>query len=132
MVVKLKTLKQDHKVWNKDVFGNVSTKKLEALVELGLWDAKEREKTLTTEKYEVKIGEVNEFQKWAVLEKILWRQKSRELWLKEKDKNIRFFHKMANAQRRNFLDNLRVNGDLLEGVANAFRCFLRWGSGDRV
>lgn len=107
MVVKLKTLKQDHKVWNKDVFGNVSTKKLEALVELGLWDAKEREKTLTTEKYEVKRGVVNEFQKWAMLEEILWRQKSRELWLKEKDKNIRFFHKIGQCPKEEFFGQLK-------------------------
>ena len=33
--VKLKSLKQDLKVWNKEVFWNVSTKKLEALVQLG-------------------------------------------------------------------------------------------------
>ena len=42
---------------------------------------------------------------------ISWRQKSRELWLKEGDNNTRFFHRMVNAHgRRNWLSKLKVNG----------------------
>ena len=38
--------------------------------------------------------------KWTLLEEMSWRQKSREVWLKEGDRNTRFFHRMANAHRR--------------------------------
>lgn len=72
---------------------------------------------------------VEDFKKWAAMEEISWRQKSRELWLREGHKNTKLFHKMANAtRRRNFLAKLRVDGKLLRtdednikiGVANAF------------
>ena len=34
------------------------------------------------------------------MEEVSWRHKSRALWLKEGDKNTRFFHGMENARKR--------------------------------
>ena len=48
------------------------------------------------------------------MEETLWSQKSGEIWLREEDNNIMFFHKMTNAcSRRNLLTIVRVNGDSL-------------------
>ena len=73
-----------------------------------------------------------EYKKWVLLEEITWRQKSREVWLKEDDKNTGFFHKIVNAyRRRNNVDRIRINGVWLseengikEGIVNAFRSLL--------
>jgi hypothetical protein len=49
--------------------------------------------------------------KLILLEEICWRQKSRALWLKEGNRNTRFFHKLANSNRRyNFIHTLSING----------------------
>ena len=72
------------------------------------------------------------------MEETHWRQLSREIWLKEGDRNTGFFHRMASAHRRNnSLDRIKINGEWLseeqeirEGIANAFHNLLsedmRW------
>ncbi|RVX04920.1 hypothetical protein CK203_019295 [Vitis vinifera] len=69
------------------------------------------------------------FKKWVLLEETHWRQLSKELWLKEGDKNTWFFHRMANAHwRNNSLDRIKINGvelaeeqEVREGIVNAFQ-----------
>ena len=46
-----------------------------------------------------------------MLGEISWRQKSKLLFLKEGDSNTRFFHRMANSNRRNnCIDSLMIDG----------------------
>jgi len=58
-------------------------------------------------------------------EEISWRQKSRILWLKEVDKCTKFFHRVANSNRRfNAIESLSINGSLSsdQPVVRDFAC----------
>ena len=129
---KLKALKKDLKDWNREVVGNVSFNRVETFSRLQCWEAKENENPLTPRKAETKKLALEYYKKWALLEETSWRQKSREIWLREGDKNTKYFHKMANAKaRRNFLSKIIVNGvnlssleDIKEGVCSAYQSLL--------
>ena len=132
LVEKLKALKRDLRRWNKEVFGIVSARKSEALSRIQFWDSKDSLNPLSFEEVEARMEDLEEYKKCVLLEETFWRQKSRETWLKEGDKNTKFFHKMVNAKaRKNFLSKVNINGDSLTseedikfGVCRAYRTLL--------
>ncbi|RVW22247.1 LINE-1 reverse transcriptase-like [Vitis vinifera] len=132
LVYKMKVVKQNIKVWNREVFGRVEVNKNSALQQLEYWDGVESERSLSIAEAEQKKEAKDAFHKWVLMEEIHWRQKSRELWLKEGDRNTGYFHRMANAHRRNnSLDRITINGEMLtedqevrEGIVNAFQNLL--------
>ena len=129
---KLKALKGILKAWNRDVFGKVETNKVEALSRISFWDDCEKVRALTLEEAEARVKARADFKSWALMEEISWRQKSRETWLKEGDRNTGFFHRMANDhRRRNCLNSICINGrklekeaDIKEGLVDAFQNLL--------
>ncbi|RVW29580.1 Exonuclease 1 [Vitis vinifera] len=89
-------------------FSFILAEKLKAL--------KEKRRILSIEELEARKEAKGDFEKWVLMEEISWRQKSREVWLKEGDKNTGFFHKMANSHRRkNCLSKIKVNGTWIDG-----------------
>ncbi|RVW46326.1 LINE-1 reverse transcriptase-like [Vitis vinifera] len=129
---KLKVMKQKIKEWNREVFGRLEVNKNLALQQVEFWDRVESERSLSENETEMKKEAKETFKKWVLLEETHWRQVSRELWLKEGDKNTGFFHRMANAHRRNnSLDRIKINGvwraeeqEVREGIVQNFQQLL--------
>ena len=132
MAAKLKALQSNLKTWNKEVFGKVEVNKSLALQQVNLWDNQERSRALSVEGVEARKEARKEYEKWVLMEEIFWRQKSREVWLKEGDRTISFFHRMANChKRRSNLTKIKINGtwlgdehEIQGGVVSAFQHLL--------
>ena len=75
---KLKALKGILKTWNKEVFRKVETNKKDALRRVTFWDDLEKERGLELEEVDERAKAIVDFRSWVLLEKISWRQKSRE------------------------------------------------------
>jgi hypothetical protein len=113
LACKLKALKQDLKKWNEEVFGNVKGKKRKLFDELQALEAIESSRALVEEEILKKTEIASEIKRCSLLEEVSWRQKSRVMWLKEGDKCSKFFHSIANSNRRyNSIDSLLI-GDTL-------------------
>ena len=80
---KLKALKPIMKNWNREVFSQITVKKQEAWYSMDFWDKEERVHELSLEEEEVRKEAREMYKKWVLLEEMSWRQKSREIWLKE-------------------------------------------------
>ena len=64
---------------------------------------------LDEEELRRKTEVIRELEKCILMEEISWRQKSKVLWLKEGDKCTKFFHSIANSNRRyNTIDTLMI------------------------
>ena len=97
LVAKLKEMKQNLKIWNREVFRRLECNKAAALQQVKFWDLVKRERSLMEEETVYKKEAKERYAKWVSMEETHWRQLSRELWLREWDRNTGYFHHMAIA-----------------------------------
>jgi hypothetical protein len=118
MAKKLRALKWEIKRWNLEEFGDVRERNKARCEELKSLDDFEEGRQLSEEEKVRRSQLSRELEASLLQEEISWRQKSRIRWLKEGDKCTKFFHQVANANRRNnSIDSLVVNGSATSDMA---------------
>ncbi|XP_059633982.1 uncharacterized protein LOC132276536 [Cornus florida] len=108
---KIRALKLALNHWNKDVFGNLESRKNRVFADFSEIDRLEEAggnvESLCTRRASCPavLAEI------VCMEEISWRQKSKALWLKEGDRNTKIFHRLANAHKRsNHIRRIQVEG----------------------
>ncbi|CAL1352801.1 unnamed protein product [Linum trigynum] len=113
------------KGWNIEKFGRTDEKVSRLLFKLKEIDKLEEQGPLADSLLIERTLLKCELEKTLLKEEIIWRQKSREIWLKVGDLNTSYFHRVAqNNLRRNKIQNIKVNGvwvDTKEDLQSAFR-----------
>lgn len=94
---------------------NRNSRKFLLIGDLSLMDRLDEEGSLNEEGKERKLEVSRELNVLIEIEETKWRQKSRALWLKEKDRCTKIFHKVANSNRRNnSISCLEEEGETVE------------------
>ena len=88
-------------------------KKNMLMADLRELDLEEESRPLSAVEKSKKETTIVELDKLILMEEISWRQKSRALWLQERDKNSKFFHRLANSHRiANSIAKLSIDGNM--------------------
>jgi exonuclease III len=96
---RLKNLKQLLKIWNKHTFGDIFASQQHLSNRMSEIQRQIRTQGLTTDLKEEEQDITQQLAARKKQEEILWKQKSRIRWLKEGDRNTKFFHR-TTIQRR--------------------------------
>lgn len=95
----MKTLSSTLTVWNKEVFGQLFWRKKKILARIGgIQKACDRFSNHFLINVEAEL--IQEYEQLLNQENLFWRQKSRDKWIQEGDRNTKFFHLTTLVRRR--------------------------------
>ncbi|WMV40394.1 hypothetical protein MTR67_033779 [Solanum verrucosum] len=111
---KLKALKHKLKEWSRSEQGKLGQQRKSLLEKLAAMENIATDRGLTEDEATEKVRLLLNLEDLIKNEEIYWRQRSRSIWLKEGDKNTKFFQEIANAHKRyNNIDQLLVQGNIV-------------------
>ena len=112
---KFKMVKSALKKWNSSEFGFIETKILSLESFILSFDDLANHRALDEPELQERRHAQIELWDWLKRKESLWAQKSRAQWLKEGDKNSRYFHSLASIRKRkNAIESITMNGTVID------------------
>ena len=117
LVSKLKSVKEKILKWNNQHFKNIFKEKLEIEEKLNKINKEIIKKGMNNESFMLEKEYLHKHEEILAKEEIFWRQKSREKWLLEGDRNTKFFHN-STLSNRNHINITKIKNSEGEQIEN--------------
>jgi len=117
---KLNFLKTKLKQWNREVFGHLEFKMASLVDKVKLLDEKEQQQSLSWADRYKRLRVKKELSMVRKSIDIFWRQRAKQQWSEDGDRNTKFFHQVANIRKRfNAIHKIQVDGEFYFDAASA-------------
>ncbi|XP_057770942.1 uncharacterized protein LOC130990730 [Salvia miltiorrhiza] len=111
VMLKLKRLRKEIGVWNKEVFGNVDSSISSLMKQLETTQGKISASGYTNDLFDEEVSFQAKLNVSLTHKNCLLQQKSRANWLRDGDRNTEFFHRLTKFKKRNApFTRLKIDG----------------------